>query len=250
VNEAISGAETRRATAGEKTRTSVIEMRGIARTYPGPPPVHALCATDLVVRHGEYLAVVGPSGSGKSTLLNLLGLLDQPTQGRYLLDGVDVGGLREAKRSALRGAAIGFVFQAFQLLEHRTATENVALAQLYAGPPRDARIAAARDTLQRVRLGHRLDALPSVLSGGERQRVAIARALVNRPSVLLCDEPTGNLDSATSSEVLDLLDELNALGTTVIVITHDPLTAARARRTLTIRDGVVSESEESRRAAA
>jgi putative ABC transport system ATP-binding protein len=219
----------------------VIDLRAVARTYPGPPPVDALRPTDLVVWRGDYLAVIGPSGSGKSTLLNVLGLLDRPSEGTYFLDGLDTGELNEARRSALRGHKIGFVFQAFHLLDYRTTTENVAMAQLYAGPRKKQRFDAARNALRQVRLQQKLDALPSVLSGGERQRVAIARALVNRPSLLLCDEPTGNLDSATSTEVLDLLDDLNAHGTTLIVITHDPNTAARARRTLTIRDGIVSE---------
>jgi putative ABC transport system ATP-binding protein len=221
----------------------VIELCGVARTYPGPPCVSALRPTDLAVSPGEYLAVVGPSGSGKSTLLNVVGLLDRPSTGSYLLDGIDTGSLSESGRCALRGHRIGFVFQAFHLLPHRTATENVALAQIYTGPGRSERQAAAQRALRDVGLGHRLDALPSTLSGGECQRVAVARALVNRPSLLLCDEPTGNLDSATSDQVLDLLDELNEAGTTVLVITHDPATAARARRTITIRDGALTERE-------
>lgn len=224
----------------------VIELRGAARTYPGPPSVRALLPTDLAVVRGDHLAVVGPSGSGKSTLLNILGLLDRPSEGGYLLDGIDTGSLSEARRCALRGHRIGFVFQAFHLLAHRTATENVALAQVYTGPRRRDREAAARAALRTVGLGHRLDALPSTLSGGEQQRVAIARALVNGPSLLLCDEPTGNLDSATSGQVLDLLDELNAEGTTVVVITHDPHTAARARDVVTIRDGALSGNEPAR----
>lgn len=219
----------------------VIELHGVGRTYPGPPPVHALRPTDLTVSRGEYVAVVGPSGSGKSTLLNVLGLLDRPTDGTYALDGVDTGALSDGSISAVRGQKIGFVFQAFHLLAHRTATENVALAQLYGGPRKAQRLAAARRTLAQVGLAHRLDALPTALSGGERQRVAIARALVNQPSLLLCDEPTGNLDTTTSAQVLDLLDDLNTQGTTLIVITHDPVTASRARRTVTIRDGILSQ---------
>ncbi|MFI6522904.1 ABC transporter ATP-binding protein [Spirillospora sp. NPDC050679] len=219
--------------------TPVIRFRGVSVTYPGPPPVHALRPADLTVARGEYVTVVGPSGSGKSTFLNIAGLLDRPTGGVYELDGMDVAALSEAERTAVRGRRIGFVFQSFHLLPHRTATDNVVLAQLYNGVPRAERRPAARETLRRVGLGHRLDALPSRMSGGERQRVAIARALVNRPSLLLCDEPTGNLDSTTAAEVLALLAELHAAGLTVIVITHAAEVAARARRTVTIRDGVL-----------
>ncbi|MFD0262135.1 ABC transporter ATP-binding protein [Kitasatospora indigofera] len=220
----------------------VIELAGITRTYPGPPPVHALRPTDLTIGAGQYCAVVGPSGSGKSTLLNLLGLLDRPTLGTYLLDGVDTARLSEKHRTALRGRRIGFVFQSFHLLPYRTATENVALAHLYDAMPRGRRQEEARSALARVGLEHRLDALPTTLSGGERQRVAIARALVHRPSLLLCDEPTGNLDSATAAQVLGLFDVLHAEGMTLLVITHDANTAGRAQRTLTIRDGVLSET--------
>ncbi|MGW2255433.1 ABC transporter ATP-binding protein [Kitasatospora sp. NPDC001660] len=227
--------------AGEAGRP-VIELAGITRTYPGPPPVHALHPTDLTVGAGQYCTVVGPSGSGKSTLLNLLGLLDRPTAGTYLLDGVDTAGLSEKRRTALRGRRIGFVFQSFQLLPYRTATDNVALAHLYDAVPRRQRQEAARAALARVGLSHRLDALPTTLSGGERQRVAIARALVHRPSLLLCDEPTGNLDSATATQVLDLFDALHAEGMTLLVITHDSDTAERGQRTLTIRDGVLTET--------
>ncbi|MDP9795140.1 putative ABC transport system ATP-binding protein [Catenuloplanes nepalensis] len=219
----------------------VIRFRGVGLTYPGPPPVTALRPADLTVAPGEYVTVVGPSGSGKSSLLNVAGLLDRPTAGGYELDGIDVGALRESARTALRGRRIGFVFQSFHLLPYRTATENVALAQLYAAVPRRRRLAAARDALDRVGLAHRRDALPLTLSGGERQRVAIARALVHEPSLLLCDEPTGNLDSATAGTVLDLLDALHATGITLVVITHDPVVAARGARTVTIRDGVLSD---------
>jgi putative ABC transport system ATP-binding protein len=218
----------------------VIAMAGISRVYPGPPPVHALRPTDLTVWRGEYLAVVGPSGSGKTTLLNLIGLLDRPSGGDYTLDGIGTAGLTEAERTALRGRRIGFVFQDFHQLPYRTATENVALGRLYTDPDARRRRATARETLARVGLAGRLDALPTTMSGGERQRVAIARALVNTPSLLLCDEPTGNLDSVTAGRVLDLLDELNADGVTVIVITHDPATAGRAGRSVTIRDGVLA----------
>ncbi|WTV69516.1 ABC transporter ATP-binding protein [Streptomyces sp. NBC_00029] len=215
----------------------VIELRGAGLTYPGPPPVEALRPCDLTVRRGEFITVVGPSGSGKSTFLNVAGLLDSPTSGRYLLDGIDTGALPDRERTALRGRRIGFVFQSFHLLPHRSALENVTLAMLYTGTPRAQRLVRAREALDQVGLGHRAGAVPGRLSGGERQRVAIARALVGRPSLLLCDEPTGNLDSVNAASVLTLLDELHGAGMTVLVITHDPQVARRGHRTLTIRDG-------------
>ncbi|MFI8102211.1 ABC transporter ATP-binding protein [Streptomyces sp. NPDC086023] len=217
----------------------VIEFRGVALTYPGPPPVEALKECDLTVNRGEFVAVVGPSGSGKSTFLNVAGLLDTPTRGRYLLDGIDTAALPDRSRTALRGRRIGFVFQSFHLLPHRTALENTALAMLYTSVPRAERLARAAEALSRVGLSPRADATPGHLSGGERQRVAIARALAGRPSLLLCDEPTGNLDSENAASVLALLDELHAAGLTLLVITHDREVAARAGRTLTIRDGQV-----------
>lgn len=219
---------------------NVVELSGVARTYGDLPPVHALRPTNLTVATGDYVAVVGRSGSGKSTLLNLIGLLDRPTAGSLRIDGIDTGKLNERDRTALRGRKIGFVFQAFHLLPYRTVTENVALAQLYTGQSRRARADAARSALRRVGLEHRLDVLPTTLSGGERQRAAIARALVQNPSLLLCDEPTGNLDSSTSHTLMDLLDRLNADGVTVMVITHDAAVAARARRRVSIGDGIVS----------
>jgi len=219
----------------------VIELRGLARTYPGAPPVHALRPADLVIEAGDYAAVTGPSGSGKSTLLHLLGLLDAPTAGSYLLDGLDTSALTDRDRSALRGRRIGIVFQAFHLLPHRTALENVLLAELYNQTPRSARLEAAAGALGEVGLGHRLDALPTTLSGGESQRVAIARALVNRPSLVLCDEPTGNLDSRNAAALMELLDQLNADGLTIVVITHDAGVAAHAGRTVAISDGSLSE---------
>jgi putative ABC transport system ATP-binding protein len=219
----------------------VIELCGVARTFSGPPPVPALHPTNLTVAAGDYLAVTGPSGSGKSTLLHLLGLLDRPTAGRYLLDGADTAALADRDRAALRGRRIGFVFQSFHLLPYRTAEENVMLAQLYNRSPRNGRRAAAREALDRVGLSHRLDALPTTLSGGERQRVAIARALVSRPSLLLADEPTGNLDSTSAASVMGLLDDLHAGGFTILVITHDAQVAAHTRRAVTIRDGRLSE---------
>jgi putative ABC transport system ATP-binding protein len=222
--------------------TPVIRFDGVGLTYPGPPPVPALRPCDLEVAPGERLAVVGPSGSGKSTLLNVAGLLDRPTQGSYELDGIQTGSLRQRDRSALRGQRIGFVFQSFHLLPYRDAEDNVLLALLYSHTRQTDRRQRARQALERVGLAHRVHALPGTMSGGEQQRVAIARALVNRPSLLLCDEPTGNLDSATGASVLALLDELHADGLTIIVITHDARVAARAGRTVTINDGVLSEA--------
>lgn len=220
-----------------------MELRGAGLTYPGPPPVKALAACDLTVSRGEFVTVVGPSGAGKSTFLNIVGLLDAPTEGVCLLDGIDTGALKERERTAMRGRRIGFVFQSFHLLPHRPAWENVALALLYQGIDHGERRERAHETLVRVGLGHRLDALPSTLSGGERQRVAIARALVGDPSLLLCDEPTGSLDSTTAAAILALLEELHQGGMTLMVITHDPAVAARGSRTVAIHDGVMSELE-------
>jgi putative ABC transport system ATP-binding protein len=203
--------------------------------------VAALRPAGLVIEAGDYVAVTGPSGSGKSTLLHLLGLLDSPTQGRYLLDGLDTSTLNDRDRSALRGRRIGFVFQSFHLLPYRTALENVLLAELYNQTPRGARLQAGVAALDAVGLGHRLEALPTTLSGGESQRVAIARALVNRPSLLLCDEPTGNLDSQNAAALMELLDQLNAAGFTIVVITHDQAAASHAGRVIAISDGVLSQ---------
>jgi len=223
---------------------TVVELREMAKTYPGPPPVHALHACELTIERGEYVAVVGPSGSGKSTWLNLVGLLDSPTGGRYLMDGVDTGQLDERDRTALRAARIGFVFQSFHLLAHRTAAENVMLGLLYRGIPRARRRRAATAILERVGLGHRVEASAGHLSGGERQRVAIARALVSEPSLLLCDEPTGNLDSDSAGRVLALIDEVHRAGQTVVVVTHDEAVARRAQRVVTIKDGRLSVTAE------
>jgi len=221
----------------------VIRLSGVSRRYPGPPEVIALHEVDLTIGRGDYLAIAGPSGSGKSTLLNLLGLLDRPTTGRYELGGVDVAELPERDRAALRGGRIGFVFQAFHLVPHRTAVENVMLAQVYNGTPRSRRRPAAADALVQVGLEHRMHALPTTMSGGECQRVAIARALVNEPSLLLCDEPTGNLDSATAGQLLELLDRLHAAGLTLVMITHAAEVAARAQRMVTIKDGTLREGD-------
>jgi putative ABC transport system ATP-binding protein len=219
----------------------VLELRGLTRAFPGDPPVVALHPSDLRVAAGDYLSIIGPSGSGKSTLLHLLGLLDRPTGGEYLLDGVPTGTASEADRSALRGGRIGFVFQSFHLLPHRTVLDNVLLATLYSGVPRAERRERALAALDRVGLSHRLGFLPTVLSGGERQRVAVARAVVTQPHVLLADEPTGNLDTVSSAAVLDLFDELHAEGLTLVVITHDASVSARAQRRVRIADGTLTE---------
>ncbi|MFD4922971.1 ABC transporter ATP-binding protein [Streptomyces goshikiensis] len=229
--------------------TPVIEFRSVGLTYPGPPPVPALLPCDLTVHQGEYLTIVGPSGSGKSTFLNIAGLLDAPTHGNYLLDGLDTTEIRDRDRTALRGSRIGFVFQAFHLLPHRNAQENVELAMVYQRIPRTLRRSRARAALDRVGLGHRLEALPTRLSGGERQRVAIARALVTEPSLLLCDEPTGNLDTATAESVLELLDQLHNDGATIVAITHDPQVAVRGQRTVSIRDGRLTDTDHTRASA-
>ncbi|MFI6284460.1 ABC transporter ATP-binding protein [Streptomyces sp. NPDC051018] len=215
----------------------VMEFRSVGMCYSGRPRVVALDTCDLRIGRGEYVTMVGPSGSGKSTFLNIAGLLDTPTSGRYLLDGIDTGTVTRRQRAALRGTRIGFVFQAFHLLAHRTALENVELAMVYQGVPRRERRVRAEEALHRVGLGHRGDFLPTRLSGGERQRVAIARAVVTRPSLLLCDEPTGNLDSGTTTSVLGLLSELHDAGMTLVVVTHDARVAAQGRRTLTMLDG-------------
>ncbi len=219
----------------------VVQLDGVGRVFDSVPPVEALKPTSLSILDGEYVAIVGPSGSGKSTLLHLLGLLDAPTSGRYFLDGIDTSELSEPQRAGLRGSKIGFVFQSFHMLAHRTTVENVALAELYSSRSRHDRTQRAMAALEQVGLGHRLDAYPTTLSGGERQRVAVARAVVGEPSLVLADEPTGNLDSATSDSVMDMLGALHASGITLAVITHDPEVAARAQRRLTIRDGVVTQ---------
>jgi putative ABC transport system ATP-binding protein len=219
----------------------VVEFIGLGRTFPSTPPVHALSGVDLVVEQGAYVAIAGPSGSGKSTLLNIVGLLDRPTAGTYLLDGIDTAALTDAQRAALRSERIGFVFQSFHLLSHRSAMENVMLGSLYRGIPRRQRRASAIGALDRVALGNRKGFLPTRLSGGERQRVAVARAIAAQPSLLLCDEPTGNLDSANTVAILDLFDELRADGLTIVVITHDDEVARRAQRRVRIVDGMLHE---------
>ncbi|MFF0863610.1 ABC transporter ATP-binding protein [Nonomuraea sp. NPDC003560] len=219
----------------------VIHLRELTKEFPGDPPVRALSSVDLRVERADYVAVVGPSGSGKSTLLNTLGLLDRPTSGSYRLDGIETTTLREGARTAVRGGRIGFVFQSFHLLPHRSVLENVMLAEVYGAAPRAGRRDRAVRALDRVRLSHRVDFLPGRLSGGERQRAAIARALLGEPSLLLCDEPTGNLDSTNTGAVLDLFDELRAQGMTIVVITHETEVSDRAGRRVRITDGVLTE---------
>ncbi len=215
----------------------VVELIDISRVFPGPPEVEAVRHVDLVINTGEYLSIIGPSGSGKSTLLHVLGLLDRPTSGQYLLDGVDVAQMSEGARAGMRGGRIGFVFQAFHLLGSRSVLDNVMLAMVYQHVSRHERRARATEALERVGLEHRLGFSPGQLSGGERQRVAVARALVGRPSLLLADEPTGNLDQSNAAGVLDLFDDLHASGITVAVITHDEHVSARAQRRVRITDG-------------
>jgi putative ABC transport system ATP-binding protein len=218
----------------------VIKLTGVGRRYDGDPPVDALSGVDLTVDRGEFLAVVGPSGSGKTTLLNVLGLLVVPTAGTYLLDGIDTGAARRRTLAGLRAARLGFVFQGFHLLPHLTVLENVALGGVYLGLPFRERLRRAAVLLERVGLAHRLAARPATLSGGERQRVAVARSLVAEPSVLLADEPTGNLDTAGAASILDLFTELHRDGATIAMITHDPSVAGRATRQVRIVDGRIS----------
>lgn len=220
---------------------AVVQLRNAQRTFPGPPQVHALRDASLSIRRGEYVAITGPSGSGKSTLLNLIGLLDRPTSGTYHLDGVDTAHMRANQRAALRGQRIGFVFQSFHLMTLRTVTENVALSMVYQGLNRKIRNQRAREVLESVGLAHRLDTVAGVLSGGEKQRVAIARSLASGPSLLLCDEPTGNLDTCNAETILELLTNIHQSGQTILVITHDPHVASHASRQVRIVDGVLSE---------
>jgi putative ABC transport system ATP-binding protein len=219
----------------------VILLDDLTKEFPADPPVRALSAINLRVEKSDYVAIVGPSGSGKSTLLNTLGLLDRPTSGSYRLDGIETTALRDGARTTIRGSRIGFVFQSFHLLPHRSVLENVMLAEVYGAAPRAGRRERAMRALERVRLSHRVDFLPGRLSGGERQRAAIARALLGEPSLLLCDEPTGNLDSKNTDAVLDLFDDLRAQGMTIVVITHEKDVSDRAGRRVRITDGVLTE---------
>jgi macrolide transport system ATP-binding/permease protein len=219
----------------------VLELTKVGKRYGSDPAVDALVDVDLVVERGEWLSITGPSGAGKSTLLNIIGCLDRPTSGCYLIDGIDAADLTDRQRAGLRSRRIGFVFQSFHLLPYRSVLENVMLAEVYRKQPHRDRRSRAMAAIERVGLGHRADFLPSKLSGGEKQRVAIARALVGSPSLLLCDEPTGNLDSKTSANLLDLLETLNNDGLTLIVVTHEENVAERAGRRVHIVDGRLSD---------
>ncbi len=226
----------------------LVALEGISRTYSlGAVEVLALRELSLCIRRGELVAIMGPSGSGKSTLLNLIGTLDRPSSGRYLLDGEPVQELDDDDLASLRNEKLGFVFQSFHLLPRETARENVELPLVYARVKKAERRARARAALDLVGLGEREDHRPNQLSGGQQQRVAIARAIVNRPLLLLCDEPTGALDSDTSREVMDLLLDLHQQGMTVVIVTHDPKVASYAERVIVVRDGRISE--DSRRAS-
>jgi putative ABC transport system ATP-binding protein len=225
-------------------RAAAIELRGLGRTFGADPPVIALDDVDLTVQHGSSVAIVGPSGSGKSTLLNVLGCLDRQTSGTYHFDGIDVGGLSDGERAALRGRRIGFVFQTFQLLAHRSVLDNVMLGEIYRAAPREGRRERARAALERVDMVNRSNFVPTRLSGGEQQRVAIARALMGDHSLLLCDEPTGNLDSVNTDSVLALFDELSEEGLTLILITHEEHVAEHAERRVHMIDGRLTEEGE------
>ncbi len=220
----------------------LLELDQITKTYQrGVEEVKALRGTDLTVEKNEYLAIMGPSGSGKSTLMNIIGCLDTPTSGTYRLAGTDISNMNASQLADVRNGQIGFVFQTFNLLPRASALHNVELPLLYGGVRRRTRSQRAADVLERVGLADRMDPRPTELSGGERQRVAVARALANRPSILLADEPTGNLDSRTGDEIMALFDALHAEGNTVILVTHEPDIATHARRLIRIHDGLVVE---------
>ncbi|HEX6903984.1 MAG TPA: ABC transporter ATP-binding protein [Thermoanaerobaculia bacterium] len=227
----------------------LIELRDIRKVYDmGAEKVHALNGVDLTVERGEYVAIMGSSGSGKSTLMNLVGCLDTPTEGSYILNGTAVQELDDSQLAAIRNKEIGFVFQTFNLLARTDALHNVELPLIYAGLSRSERRDRARKALEKVGLGQRMHHAPNELSGGQRQRVAIARALVNDPSILLADEPTGNLDSATSEEIMNLFDELHQAGNTVVLVTHEADIAEHAWRRVTLRDGKVISDQPTARA--
>jgi putative ABC transport system ATP-binding protein len=230
---------------------ALIDLRGIFKVYDmGAEKVHALNGVDLAVERGEYVAIMGSSGSGKSTLMNLVGCLDTPTSGSYVLNGTAVQELDDAQLAGIRNKEIGFVFQTFNLLARTDALHNVELPLIYAGLSRAERRERAKKALEKVGLGSRMTHQPNELSGGQRQRVAIARALVNEPSILLADEPTGNLDSTTSEEIMQLFDELHQAGNTVVLVTHEPDIAEHAWRKVTLRDGKVTFDQATARAVA
>jgi putative ABC transport system ATP-binding protein len=230
--------------------SSVVELNDVRRHFGTESVVRALDGVSLTVRRGESLAIVGPSGSGKSTLMNVIGLLDRPDSGTYRLEGIDVDTLSDNERARIRATKIGFVFQAFHLLSHRTAVENVMLREAYQAGRREGRRERAVAALERVGLGHRIDQMPSKLSGGERQRVAIARALLGEPALLLCDEPTGNLDSENTKGVLGLFDDLVASGITLVVVTHEHDVANRMRSQVHMIDGHMTNGIEAANNAA
>ena len=218
---------------------SLVRLSGVSRDYGTDPPIRALRGVDLEIASGELVSIVGASGSGKTTLLNIVGCLDRPTAGDYWLDGVDTSLLSDGRRAGLRSRMLGFVFQSFHLLAYRTVLENVMLAEAYGRRSWAGRVERAREALAAVGIDHRAHALPAQLSGGQRQRVAIARAIVHQPQMLLCDEPTGNLDSVTTTGILELLGQLHADGLTIIVITHDPGVAAWTDRQVRMVDGLI-----------
>jgi putative ABC transport system ATP-binding protein len=218
----------------------VIEIKNIIKNYyVGTVVVKALRSVSVDIDRNEYVAIMGPSGSGKSTLMNLLGCLDTPTEGSYILNGNDVSKMEDNQLAEIRNSEIGFIFQTFNLLPRYNAIENVTLPLIYAGKPKNARITRAIEVLESVGLSDRMDHKPNELSGGQRQRVAVARALVNKPSIILADEPTGNLDSKTSRDIMDLLDDIHDLGNTVIVVTHEEDIALRAKRIIRLMDGEI-----------
>jgi putative ABC transport system ATP-binding protein len=220
------------------TTDAILQLRGITRDFKlGAQTVHVLKGIDLDISKNEYVALMGPSGSGKSTLMNLLGCLDTPTSGSYELNGTDVSSLNDNALAEIRNSEIGFVFQTFNLLPRSTALENVALPLVYAGLSKEERLARAAEVLEQVGLADRMDHRPNQLSGGQRQRVAVARALVNKPALILADEPTGNLDSKTSVEIMKLFDDIQAAGNTVVLVTHEEDIAQHAKRVIRLVDG-------------